>query len=66
MFSRSLSSWDFLRTGVRSASFMAVGIEAVLRERLIMVVSTPSKAGWQVLNRDARMELRLQDLMGNS
>ena len=39
----------------------AVGIEAVSRERLMMVVSTLSKAGWQVLKREAGMGSRLQD-----
>ena len=49
--------------GVSSASLKAVGTEAVSRERLMMVVSTQSNAGWQVLKRQAGMGLRLQDLI---
>ena len=48
-----------------NASFKEAGTEAVLRERLMMVVSKFSKAGWQVLKMDAGMRSRLQDLMGD-
>ncbi len=48
-----------------SAFLKAMGIEAVSRERLMMVVSTQSKAGLHSWKRDAGMGSRLQDLIGD-
>ncbi len=50
---------------MRSASLNKEGTEAVTRERLMMVESTLSKAGYQVLKREAGIGSRLQYLIGD-
>ena len=50
---------------MENASLNEVGTEAVSRERLMMVESTLSKVGWQVLKREAGIGSRLQDLIGD-
>ena len=49
-----------------NVSLKEAGTEEVSRERLMRMVSTFSKARWQVLKMDAGMGSRLQDLMGDS
>ena len=55
----------FFQDGMRNASSNQARTEAVLRERLMMVVSTFIGARWHVLKMDAGMGSRLQDLMGD-